>query len=235
LRTAVDLLNLLAMKVLRNLIPIVLILVISLSLRPVRDWLGNIFPKKIEKRSLALQPYGNFVPEWSAEIKRSLEATYPMKFHLLESRDLPETAFVNIKSPRYRADSLLRDLARIKTDTLDHILGLCTQDISTTKRDRNGTVKKPESRYTDWGIFGLGQRPGVAAIVSSFRLMRPPKELFLDRLKKVSIHEVGHNLGLKHCVELGCVMADAAESLSTVDQVGFELCKKCKHEIGLKD
>ena len=58
-------------------------------------------------------------------------------------------------------------------------------------------MKKPKSKYEDWGIFGLGYRPGNAAMVSTFRLRKPG--LTIERLQKVVTHEIGHNLGLKHC------------------------------------
>jgi archaemetzincin len=49
----------------------------------------------------------------------------------------------------------------------------------------------------------------------------------------VAIHEIGHNLGLKHCSTPKCVMQDAVETIKTVDVAGVELCNSCKKEIGL--
>ena len=140
---------------------------------------------------------------------------------------LPKNAFINNKSPRYRADSLLVYLNKIrKSEGADFAFGITTVDISTTKRDGNGNIKKPEYKYRDWGIMGLAYRPGRAALVSTFRLDETHPE-FHHRLKKVSIHEFGHNLGLPHCPDKNCVMTDAAESIRTIDACEPTICANC--------
>ncbi|MEI6178360.1 MAG: matrixin family metalloprotease, partial [Verrucomicrobiota bacterium] len=48
-----------------------------------------------------------------------------------------------------------------------------------------------------------------------------------ERLRKVAEHEVGHVMGLDHCPQAGCVMADAEGSISTVDGETGEFCKDC--------
>lgn len=149
---------------------------------------------------------------------------------LLESKALPKNAFVNIKSPRFRADSLIRYLKRAKPDSVDYILGLTSRDISTTKLV-NGKVKEPKSRYQDWGIFGLGFRPGPSCMVSTYRLKSKSRIKTLERYKKVCLHEIGHNLGLKHCPDKNCVMTDACESIRTVDKATRAFCTKCKSKI----
>jgi archaemetzincin len=141
---------------------------------------------------------------------------------------LPKNAFVNNKSPRYRADSLLVYLNEIrKWEEADFAFGITAEDISTTKRDENGNIKKPVYKYADWGIMGLAYRPGRAAIVSTFRLgKRHPQ--YYTRLEKVCIHELGHNLGLPHCPNKSCVMTDATESINTIDNCQASLCQSCE-------
>ena len=54
----------------------------------------------------------------------------------------------------------------------------------------------------------------------------------IERLQKVVIHEVGHNLGLPHCkVDSRCVMRDAAEKIQTIDEVDAALCEACKSSL----
>ena len=184
------------------------------------------------EKKIVLQPYENFDKSIIDTIVNSLTIIYGYDVDILPKRKIQKTAFVNIKSPRYRAHSLLIDLKESKPDSVDIILGLINKDISTTKRNKNGTVKKPESKYFDWGIYGLGYRPGPSCIVSTYRLNNMNKKLFFSRLKKICIHEVGHNLGLPHCATNKCVMQDAAETIKTVDNVNMELCTKCKSKIG---
>ena len=164
-------------------------------------------------------------------VKQAVSTAYGFTVYVNQAKALPKEAFVTIKSPRYRADSLLAYQLRLKPDTIGLILGLTSKDISTTKRDRRGNIKAPESRYADWGVFGLGYRPGASCVVSTFRLNSASPQ-FEQRLQKVAIHEVGHNLGLSHCdKDKRCVMQDAAESIKTIDRVGLSLCNGCQRDI----
>jgi archaemetzincin len=107
------------------------------------------------------------------------------------------------------------------------------RDVSTTKRDESGEIKSPKEKYADWGVFGLGYRPGPSCIISTYRIAHKSRSVFMERLKKVAIHEVGHNLGLDHCKTNDCVMQDAAETIKTIDRSAMQLCVNCKSKIGL--
>lgn len=176
-------------------------------------------------------PFSGFESKYTDSVASIITRQYGFEVIVLETQELPKSCFINVKSPRYRADLLLKYLRKIKPDTIDVMLGLTHKDISITKKDKWGKVKKPASKYEDWGIFGLGYRPGDAAMVSIFRLVKPG--LTNERLQKVVIHEIGHNLGLKHCTQnKNCVMDDAAESIRTIDAAGFNLCGHCQAIIG---
>jgi archaemetzincin len=61
-------------------------------------------------------------------------------------------------------------------------------------------------------------------------------EKFLERLKKVCIHEIGHNLGLDHCnMNRQCLMNDVRGVISQVDMETLDFCKSCKKQIGMGD
>ena len=79
--------------------------------------------------------------------------------------------------------------------------------------------------------MGLGYRPGNSCVVSTFRLKTTNKLLFYKRLEKVVLHELGHNLGLPHCENPKCVMTNAAEKISTVDNANALLCDACAKRI----
>jgi archaemetzincin len=181
---------------------------------------------------VAIQPFASFDESTMQAVEQTIQSVYGFQTRILSAKPLPKSAFVNIKSPRYRADTLLRHLRRNLPNGCHHVLGLTDKDISVTKRDANYEIKKPESKYTDWGIFGLGHRPGPCSIVSTYRLGGVSKSLKLERLKKVCVHELGHNLGLPHCTYSDdCVMRDAAETIRTIDQVSLKLCDACKARI----
>lgn len=62
-------------------------------------------------------------------------------------------------------------------------------------------------------VFGQAQLSGEAALVSTARLrqeyhgMEPDAGLLEARLRKETMHELGHTLGLIHCPETTCVMS----------------------------
>lgn len=183
------------------------------------------------KLNIALQPFEGMSEVEVSIVQKSLAENYSANVYILPSIPLPDNAFIQVKSPRYRADTLLRYLRRIKPDTIDYILGLTNKDISTTKKDKSGEVKQPTSKYQDWGVFGLGFRPGTSCVVSTYRLSkrRPDKR---SQLIKVSNHEIGHNLGLPHCTDTeNCVMRDAAETIKNLSLIEETLCKQCKGKV----
>jgi archaemetzincin len=184
------------------------------------------------QKKLAIQPFGNFDSVLVDSVLVSIEKTYGFSVTALPHKVMPRSAFVNVKSPRYRADTINRILWREKDDEYDYILGLTAFDISSTKKYENGNVLKPAYKYEDWGIMGLGFCPGESCIVSTFRLKTTDEQLLMERLKKCCNHEIGHNLGLPHCKSSDkCVMKDAAESIKTVDNVELVLCDECASKI----
>lgn len=181
--------------------------------------------------NIGIQPYQGMDASLTDTIKNTLEEVYGAKVYVYPPVAMPQEAFVNIKSPRYRADILIKMLKENKPDSIRYVLGLTSKDISCTKTDASGKIKEPEYKYKDWGIFGLGYMPGPSCIVSTYRLKHENKQVFITRLKKVCVHELGHNFGLEHCTTPRCVMQDAAETIKTIDNVDLELCDKCKVKV----
>jgi len=77
-----------------------------------------------------------------------------------------------------------------------------------------------KGQYADWGVMGLGFRPGKAAVASDFRMSN--KSAFW----KIAIHELGHTSGLPHCPVKTCFMRDAEGGNPTAEEKEF--CSKCK-------
>lgn len=134
---------------------------------------------------------------------------------------LPQGHYQTLRK-RYKADALIKYLDTINQDRYKFVVGLCDADISTIK----GSNK-------DWGVFGLGSLDHTACVISTCRLKRGASEEKLTlRLKKVVIHELGHNHGIKHC-ESGepCFMVDAHGKISTIDNEPLDMCRFCKKKI----
>lgn len=174
--------------------------------------------KEIVVAILPMQGPGN---ELCEVIKKQIELFYGFKTAIMEERYLPSSAYYPVRN-RYRADTLLDYLIRIKPAKYDYIMGLTEKDISCT----NGI-------YEDWGIFGFGFMPGEACVISTFRLKRNMKSQkhFEERVIKVALHELGHNIGLPHCPTKGCMMQDAEGTIKSVDEEKIEVCELCQKKI----
>lgn len=190
-------------------------------------------PSPSPPKKVLIQPYGDFSPALADTVKAAIENNYGFDVRIAPPIDLPKAAFTQVKSPRYRGDSLIAMQWRAKPADMSFVLGLTNKDISTTKRGPDGLPKEPAWKYQDWGVLGLGYRPGGSCVVSTFRMGPAGTARFMDRLSKVCLHELGHNLGLPHCTnDPKCVMRDAAETVKTVDQVDAKLCGRCSMAVG---
>ena len=81
-------------------------------------------------------------------------------------------------------------------------------------------------------VFGEAQVGGKAAVVSAHRLRNdfyglPADDAVLSgRLLKEAMHEIGHNLGLKHCADWRCVMP-SSHAVEKLDVKGDSFCTAC--------
>lgn len=180
---------------------------------------------------VGIQSYKKFPKSQADTLAKVIQEFYQVKTIVLPEIELPKSAFIQVKSARFRADSIIRIQNRKRLDTIDYILGVTQSDISTTKKDQAGNIKAPKYKYEDWGIMGLAYCPGKSCIVSSFRIQHKNQDIYMTRLKKITVHELGHNFGLSHCPNKKCVMTDAVESITTIDNAALALCQICKNKI----
>ncbi len=168
---------------------------------------------------LELQPLGGVPDEALDTVETAIRETYRVDVRRQASRALPRAAWYAPRK-RYRAEKLLADLEHHAATSCEHVLGVTTKDISTTK-----------GSHPDWGILGYGDMPGRAAVVSTFRTKKAVRRVSPDeRLARVAIHEVGHTLGLPHCPTHGCLLSDAGGTVKTIDQE-TELCDVCRKRL----
>ena len=169
--------------------------------------------------TIHILPLGNVKKSVIDDVVKGLMDFYHKEVVVEKSIPL-ENKLLAASKKRFSADSILK---RFKSSK--NILVITEVDI----------VHPKEKVTNEFGIFGLGFRPGSVCVVSSFRLKRnaSPK-LFTERLHKVSIHEVGHNLGLDHCTkDPECMISAANGTIKQVDHEKMMFCDYCRNIIGI--
>jgi len=166
------------------------------------------------QKVINIQPLGDVSPDVIFNIKTSIENFYSFKCNIRTKVNFSNDILTKSKT-RYDASKIIN-----KFNGKEIVLVITEKDIATRKGD-----------IPEWGVFGLGYLPGVTSVISTFRLKRNvSKNKFLDRLEKVILHEIGHNLGLPHCKsgDKRCMMNDANGTIKEVDDEQIFLCDKCK-------
>ena len=85
-------------------------------------------------------------------------------------------------------------------------------------------------------VFGLAKLNGGTGIVSVHRLrtgfygLPPDEDLLKARLIKEIVHEFGHLLNLRHCINYQCVMA-SSNTADDLDIKGDRFCGSCLNKL----
>jgi len=164
---------------------------------------------EIKADSVVIQPFDSFSGDKAEALAEQL-IKRGLKIRIAEAILLPASAWYAPRK-RYRADSLIAYLQR-RTPEGKVTIGLTHKDISSSNET-----------YADFGIMGLGFKPGKACVVSTFRIKGQNKK---EKIGKVVIHEFGHTRGLSHCPVKTCLMRDAEGKDHLNEETGF--CKKCR-------
>jgi archaemetzincin len=175
-------------------------------------------------RTLAIVPLGEMPSADIGLASASISGTYGWIVRVLPAEDLPSSAWY-AKRKRHRAEKILDWLRPKLPDGAERIMALTAVDISTTKPPR-----------ADWGICGLADIGAAASVVSTFRIRKKMggatgeerTARYEKRLRDLAAHEFGHQLGLEHCPNIGCIMEDAKGTVSTFDRSSGSLCEACR-------
>jgi archaemetzincin len=180
----------------------------------------------LQKLSIVyIQPLGGFNDSIAKVLQDGISKTLPVKAILMPAINLPRNAWY---APRHRywADSILVILKTLRNEKGNYTLGITEEDISTKK-----------DLQPNWGVMGLGFQPGNCCVVSTYRLYKYPQtqKQLLEKLLKVSLHELGHNAGLPHCMNVHCIMTDAKGKDNLLNEIDFcEVCRKMLAAKGLQ-
>jgi archaemetzincin len=190
----------------------------------------NNTPQKKSRKSghehytskVIILPLGTIDSPYSSFLKQEIPKIYKVEVQLAAAMQMPQTAFYKPRQ-RYIADSLLVFLRARSENKNEYVLGITSSDISTSAGNN-----------VNWGVMGLGYRPGNACVISPFRIkgnLKNSRQLY-NRFLKVALHELGHNFGLDHCADQHCIMVDA-EGKNKLDGEDH-LCKNCTNVLQKK-
>lgn len=171
----------------------------------------------MSRRVLYLRPVGPVdpaVPEWlKAEIGRALHA----RTEVMRPMALPEGS-LDPRRGQYHSTKILGELLAEVPDDASKVQGIVDRDLCI-----------PILTF----VFGEAQLSGTVSVVSTVRLRQefhglpPDRRLFLARLRKESLHELGHTFGLIHCRDRGCLMY-LSNTIMDVDLKGDAFCRHCR-------
>lgn len=192
-----------------------LLIIAIISCNQSSNSLTNSIKNNTDKFTVALMPYKGFDTTLLNDVLKEVEVFYKCNAVILPVINLPQNAFYTPRQ-RYKADSLLFFQKQLAKDGIRSVVGFTAKDISTST--------------PDWGIFGLGYCPGNACVVSTYRLQKVSVTTvqLKERLIKIVLHELGHNLGLPHCTsDKECLLTDAGGTIKQVDRERKWLCSNC--------
>ena len=170
-------------------------------------------PESGEIPHLEIIPMGRVDATAVSVVAANLQAIMGLNTRIQESRPEPAYAFLSLRN-QYEAGKILHQLSSVSDGGLLK-LGMVNVDIYT-----------PILTF----VYGESQMGGKAALISTFRLQSKDTRKIYDRAAKISVHEVGHLLGIVHCRAPDCLMG-FSNSLTKLDSLPLTFCQACEYEV----
>ena len=166
---------------------------------------------------LGLIALGPIDPEILRRLRTAIAKILSLPVRVLRPKPLPPHAY-HVVRHQYHSTQLLAYLLAEDNSEAFRILGVTAVDLYI-----------PIFTF----VFGEAQLEGKAAIISVARPrgdadgFMPPRPVYLRRLIKLSLHELGHTFGLGHCRQDACLMGFSA-NLENLDRKKLALCEYCQ-------
>jgi archaemetzincin len=172
--------------------------------------------------NIMLISFGYFEKNLPEKIVDDVEREFSMPVKTSEGR-LDISEFYNPKRNQYDGNLLLKAIGNLFSENSLKTIGIFNVDLYI-----------PILTY----IFGQAYLNGKCGIVSVYRLrnerygLKSNESVFLDRVRKEVVHELGHMFGLIHCLNPDCVMRSSTY-VEDIDQKSHMVCPRCKSQLGL--
>jgi archaemetzincin len=188
----------------------------------------KIIPTK-EKNTIYLQPIGKFNDLQKKEILLIKE--YLKSYFQLETKVLP-----------ILSNNIIPESARrIKGENEQVLAGYVLDSILMKRKPKDAVVlmgiterdlfPRPAWNY----VFGMASYEDGVGVTSIYRfangnLTESNFNQSLERLMKISSHEIGHMLGISHCLNANCVM-NGTNNLPETDSHFARACSLCQQKL----
>jgi archaemetzincin len=156
-------------------------------------------------------------------LQNQLSTIFSLPVNIMHNMAIPQES-LDINRNQYYSTMILREILKDTPAEAIKILGIVEQDLCT-----------PVLTF----VFGEALLNGKAALVSAARLrqefhrMEANEALFMERLLKECMHELGHTFGLVHCSTAKCVMR-FSPTVFDVDRKDQAFCRGCRQMLTAK-
>lgn len=161
---------------------------------------------------IELIPLGHVDPVAISVVAANIQALIGLNANVLAPRANPDYAFL-AQRQQFDAFKIIKQLSMEARNSAFR-LGVTALDICT-----------PILTF----VYGESQLGGEVALISISRLLEGQIDMQYERAAKISVHEVGHLLGLEHCWEVRCLM-HFSRDIGQLDSLPLKFCSACEYE-----
>ncbi|MFL6469170.1 MAG: archaemetzincin [Pyrinomonadaceae bacterium] len=185
-----------------------------------------------ERRTIYIQPIGNFSAQQRNAIR--LTADYMEVFYNLPVKLNADREIGNVPADLKREIGYPKNLQIRTTYFLDDVLPkLIPDDAAAFIAFTNVDLYPSDTWHFVFGQASLEKRVGVWSLYRLSdrvsKVSRAPDRL-LTRTLKISMHEVGHMFGIRHCTKYECLMS-GTNHLAETDRRPLDNCPECMAKV----
>lgn len=177
-----------------------------------------------ERKTIYIQPIGTFTHPQRNAIR--LTAEYMRAFYNLPVKLNADRQIDRVPTDLRREIGYPRKLQIRTTYFIDKVLPkLIPDDAAAFIAFTNVDLYPGDTWHFVFGQASLEKRVGIWSL---HRLSEGGK--LMDRTLKISMHEVGHMFGLRHCIKYECLMS-GTNHLAETDRRPFDNCPECMAKV----
>lgn len=185
-----------------------------------------------ERKTIYIQPLGTFTQPQRNAIR--LTAEYMRAFYNLPVRLNADRQIGKVPADLQREIGYPKNLQIRTTYFIDDVLAkLIPDDAAAFIAFTNVDLYPSDTWYFVFGQASLENRVGVWSL---YRLLDPvlenenARDRLLTRTLKISMHEVGHMFGMRHCIKYECLMS-GTNHLAETDRRPLDNCPECMAKV----